>query len=305
VGGAGTTGGPAGENCTPTVAAVPAKPCAMDGITMTPPFDDDYTCWNLGPVPDVPLNWGGIQVHPEDADVLLVGGDSNEANGRFYGVRLARDAQCHVIGFRDEPPIDFSAGEYNDGNIEYHPSSDVLFYTRWPVNELGQILPGSAVTDRVIDLYGVGVAYSLAGLSFVPAGFPGAGRFKMVSWPDGQWYDAPLAPDGNGTHDVVSAKHVLTLPGGPEGVAYIHPGNAEFPTHSMLVADWSVGTISAYESDGQGDPILASRRQFVGGLDGAEGALVDPSSGDFLFGTWGGDNVLIAIHGFKAPPPRG
>ena len=37
--------------------------------------------------------------------------------------------------------------------------------------------------------------------------------------------------------------------------------------------------------------------------DGAEGAFVDRSSGDFLFATWGGDNVLIAIHGFNPPPP--
>jgi len=302
-GGTGDPGLPPGGDCDPTDPLAPAQPCEAVGIVMEPPFDQDYTCWNLGPVPGVPLNWGGINVHPSDPDVLIIGGDSNEAIGRFYGVRVARDSYCHVIGFADEPVVDAMAGEYNDGNIEYHPESDVLLYTRWPVNELGQIKPGSMVTDKVVPLGGIGVAYSLAGLSFVPWDFPGAGGFKMVSWPDGQWYRAMLAVDASGTYDVTNVEYVLTLPGGPEGVAYIHPGNPGFDTYSMLISDWTVGRISAYETDSTGDPVLPSRRLFVQGLDGAEGAFVDRESGDFLFATWGGDNVLIAIHGFSPPPP--
>jgi len=32
-----------------------------------------------------------------------------------------------------------------------------------------------------------------------------------------------------------------------------------------------------------GDPIVATRRLFVSGLDGAEGAYLDPLTGDYLF----------------------
>lgn len=38
------------------------------------------------------------------------------------------------------------------------------------------------------------------------------------------------------------------------------------------------------------------------GLTGAEGAFLDPYSGDFLFTTFGGGNRLIAIRGFTPNP---
>jgi hypothetical protein len=60
-----------------------------------------------------------------------------------------------------------------------------------------------------------------------------------------------------------------------------------------------------YEVDGSGNPIVASRLDFVLGLTGAEGALVDPLTGDFLFSTFlldGGDEVL-RVRGFVPPPP--
>ena len=50
-----------------------------------------------------------------------------------------------------------------------------------------------------------------------------------------------------------------------------------------------------------GDPTLASRRNFVIGLEGAEGAAIDPSSGDFLFTTFGGGDRVIVVHGFTIP----
>jgi hypothetical protein len=52
-----------------------------------------------------------------------------------------------------------------------------------------------------------------------------------------------------------------------------------------------------------GDPIISTRRQFITGLDGAEGALLDPVTGDFLFSTFGGGSRVIVVRGFRAPPP--
>jgi len=47
-----------------------------------------------------------------------------------------------------------------------------------------------------------------------------------------------------------------------------------------------------------------SRRTFIAGLDGAEGAALDPLTGDFLFSTCGcgsGANRVIAVRGFTLP----
>ena len=50
----------------------------------------------------------------------------------------------------------------------------------------------------------------------------------------------------------------------------------------------------------------ASRSDFITGLSGAEGAAIDPVTGDFLFSTYGGGNRVIAVRGFRptrAPRP--
>jgi hypothetical protein len=43
----------------------------------------------------------------------------------------------------------------------------------------------------------------------------------------------------------------------------------------------------------------------VTGLTGAEGALIDPVTGDFLFSTFGGGDKVIRISGFEAPSAIG
>jgi len=188
----------------------------------------------------------------------------------------------------------------------------VLFTSRWPVNMLGQTAPGSTDEDRVDDLAALGVANSHSAINFVPAGFGGAGQAKIVAWSGGEWYDLELVPDGSGTFDPVSATQIDldpstaaidTLPGGPEGFVYIADANVGFDVNSMLVADYSADRISAYEVDSDGNPILTTREDFLTDLDGAEGAFIDPLTGDFLFSTFGGGNRLIRVDGFIPPPP--
>jgi hypothetical protein len=276
--------------------------CAQMGIVLAPPFDDDYECWNLGPIPNVPLEWGGLNIHPDDDDTLIVGGFSNEAQGKIYAIDIARDGDCHVLGYENANPVVFSAGEYNDGGVAFHPDSGVLFLARWPVNELGMVEPNSQVTDKIIPLGGWSVTSSLAGLNFVPDDFPGAGKLKFVTWATGDWYTVTIAPDMNGTYDITDVDHELTIVGGPEGFVYIAAENPGFDTESMLVSEWSDNKIAAYELDDDGNPDPNTRVDFVTGLTGAEGAFIDPQSGDFLFTTWGGADVLIAIRGFKPLP---
>lgn len=111
-----------------------------------------------------------------------------------------------------------------------------------------------------------------------------------------------IAPDGMGTYDVLSATLETTLPGGPEGLFYVPPGSPLFPDPTLLVAEYSAGNVAAYDLDAGGNPIVASRRLFISGIIGAEGAAVDPLTGDFLFSTFlgGGDEVFV-VKGFVPP----
>jgi hypothetical protein len=124
----------------------------------------------------------------------------------------------------------------------------------------------------------------------------------MVSWPGGQWYSVDLQPDGNGTFDINGVSLETTIIGGPEGFVHISDQNPGFPVEGLLVSEWTAGNLAAYDADDNGDPINNTRRDFVTGLTGAEGAFLDPLSGDFLFTTFGGGNRLIAIRGFVPNP---
>jgi plastocyanin len=175
----------------------------------------------------------------------------------------------------------------------------VLFLARYSSNQVGQIRPGSTGTDKVVSLSSS--AQSSGGLNFVPPGFPGAGQLKVVSYDSGKWFTVTLAPDGAGTYDVTSEKHETTIVGGPEGFIYVPPGSPQFkPYDSLLVAESDAGKISTFEIDSDGDPEPATRREFITGLTGAEGAAIDPLTGDFLFSTFGSSSHVIVVRGFAA-----
>ena len=287
--------------CEPVDPPVPPADCADAGIIITPEFAPFYECYDLGNLPNVPNNWGGLTVEIDDPYVLLIGGAANTANGQLYAVEITRDVGCHVTGWAGTPIMPFAEAAYNDGGVAYGPD-DVLFLARWPNNQLGQQKLGSVATDKIIDLAPFAVVSSPGGLNFVPPGFGGEGLLKFVSWSGGQWYTVDIAPDGNGTFDILSATLETTIPGGPEGFVHIGADNPGFPVEGLLVSEWSAGNLAAYDADADGDPVLASRRDFVVGLTGAEGAFLDPYSGDFLFTTFGGGNRLIAIRGFLPNP---
>ena len=272
-------------------------------VTIGPDFIANYTATDLGSVANLPASYGGIAFKSGDPNTVLIGGAANTANGVYYEAPVFRDGLNNITGFGAIAPFG-TVGEYNDGGIAYGPGG-VLFTSQWNQNKLGQTKPLSADEDKVIDLAALGLTTntSISGLNFVPAGFSGAGKFKVVDWPGGNWYDVVLTPDGGGTFDIFSFTLEAVLGGEPEGFVFIDAtGNPGFSVDSLLISEFTAGKIAAYDLDANGDPIVATRRDFITDLTGAEGAVIDPLTGDFLFSTSGGGDRIIRVDGFVPPP---
>jgi PEP-CTERM motif len=275
-----------------------------NALAIDPFYSGSYSATSLGSVTNLPPLYGGLTFLNDNT--VLIGGAANGSTGQIYQASVTRDINGHVTGFGAATAYG-TMGTFNDGGVVIGPGG-VLFTAQWPVNKLGQTKPGSTVEDKVIDTAALGIASSLSAFNFVPTGFGGAGHLKLVSYSGGQWYDAQLAADGNGTFDLVAISQVIlasgtNVPGGPEGFVYIGAGNPLFSSNSLLLSAYGNGTVDSYQVDGNGDPILSTRKTFVSGLGGAEGAAIDPVTGDFLFSTFGGGNQVVRVTGFNDPTP--
>jgi hypothetical protein len=285
------------------LACVVAAGGAALAQTLEAPYDAEYTLLDLGPIAGLPIPNGGLTFMHDDPNTIVIGGGANFEDGMLYTVRVTRDAEQHITGFASSA-VPWAEAPYNDGGVVFGPEN-VLFLSRFPNNELGQIPPQESTATKIVALDSMGVEESPGGLNFVPDGFPGAGALKLASWGDGGWYTLTIAADGTSTYNVTSATRETTIGGGPEGFIYVPPGSPLFDDYGwLLVSEWSRGEIAAYAIDPNGDPVPSSRVTVVSGLEGAEGAAIDPLTGDFLFSTFslGSDNVF-AVQGF-APPPE-
>ena len=268
--------------------------------TIQPPYNGSYTFTDLGSITNVPTNYGGLTFKLDNSNVILIGGAANGTAGALYSVPVTRGTGNHITALGSASL--FGQGANNDGGVVFGPGN-VLFLARYPVDELGENKPPSwTTTDKVVSLGSLGVAVSPGALNFVPAGFPGAGLMKIVSWSGGQWYTAAFSSDGTGGFNITSATQNTTIGGGPEGFIYVPLGSPLFTLPSILVSEYSAGSIATYTADSNGDPVVASRAVFMSGLSGAEGAAIDPLTGDFLFSTFGGGNHVIVVQGFAQPP---
>jgi hypothetical protein len=273
------------------------------------PFDTDYSFVDLGSAPGVPTNAGGLVFLLSDPDTLLIGGAANSQVGKIYSIGVTRGIGGHITAFNGTAAVYASAPGIGsggiDGGLAFAPNG-VLFYTSYPDNSIGQIKPGSSAPDSQIALSSLTptpVASSVGALAFVPPGFAGAGRFKLVQYSgSGNWYDVTLTPNGGGTYDVTGVTFVRPIGLGPEGVIYVKAGSPQFSADSALISEYGGGSVGAYELDANGDPLPATRRAFITSLTGAEGAAIDPQTGDFFFSTFGGGNRVIAVRGFLPPP---
>jgi hypothetical protein len=280
--------------CAPASAQVPQ---------LAAPFTSGYSVDDLGPPPGVPTRLGGLTLKAGTTDTLLIGGAADSGSGALYAVTVARDARGHITRFTGSAGL-FAAAPDVDGGVDYGPGN-VLFVARWPDGDLAQYKPGSTAADKVIAGTTLGTEGSLVANRFVPPGSPGAGRLKLVSYSGGAWYDAGVAPDGAGTYNVTGLHEVKAsrLPGGAVGFVYVGQGSAQFSRPSLLVSEYQAGQVAAYAVDANGDPIVSTRRTFITDLSGADGAFIDPVTGDFLFSTFGSGDRVIVVRGFAKPLP--
>jgi Ca2+-binding RTX toxin-like protein len=281
-----------------TGLVVTAGPADAAGV-LAAPFDADYTITDLGTPPGVPGPLGGLTLKAGDPDTLLIGGLANGGGGGIYEIGITRDANGHISSW-DGTATRVADAPNIDGGLVYAPNG-VLMYTAYPINVLGQIKTGSTAPDKLIDLTAEGISSSTGTLQFVPTGVPGAGSLKIASYNAGTFYDVDLTDAGDGTYDVAGTTLESTPLGGPEGIAYVAPGSPDFPNPSLLLSEYGNGAVGAYELDSNGAPVVASRRNFITGLGGAEGAHIDAQTNDFLFSTFSGANTVIVVSGFGAP----
>jgi len=260
-----------------------------------------YTLTDLGSIDQLPSQNGGLTIRPDQPNTLYIGGSANNSGGGLYTVGLIRDQETkHITGF-DGSAVLYVAAPNNDGGILFDQYGTLLF-TRYSMNELGQVLPDN--TYITISLTEFGVSSSVGALAFVPAGYPGAGGLVFSSYNAGIMYNVPYTREASGLYSFstkVAEVSVISDAAGPEGIAYIPAGSAAFPNLSMAISSYGTGTVVVYEVGDYGLPVPSTVRQMVTGLTGAEGALIDPVTGDFLFSTFGGGNKVIRISGFEKP----
>jgi hypothetical protein len=264
--------------------------------TIAPQYASNYAIVNLGSVPGVPGPYGGVAVSPTDTDLLLIGGSANNANGAIYSIRVRRNQCGNITGFIGTAQRLCSAPQIDGGLIV--TSDNVILTTRYPDNGINMIKPGSTAPDKIVSLTPLGVASSTGSLTIVPDDQPGAGRLKIASYNASLFYDAALSPDGSGTYNVSAVTQTANIGGGPEGIAYVPANSPLFPVPALLIAEYGSGRISAWDINTTGDPIPNTRRDFITGLGGAEGAFLDITSGDFIFSTFGGGDRVIVVQGF-------
>ena len=116
-------------------------------------------------------------------------------------------------------------GNFSDGGIAFGPGG-VLFYTEYPGNSIGEVIPPNYSADfKTVALTPLGVGASVGALNFVPAGFNGAGQFKVVSHDTNGFYTIPLTPDGSGGYDLGNATLAATLIRGT--IQFVKPVSAQ------------------------------------------------------------------------------
>jgi hypothetical protein len=281
-------------------ACLPMPPPAT-GATVNAAFASHYAIYNLGPVPGVPAPLGGSVISLADPDTLLIAGASERAEGAIYSIKVKRNPCGNIYGFEGTAQL-AATTPYVDASLVYTPN-DVLLFTEWPGRYMfSQLLPGSTTPDRSIDVRNHGMmGGGLGSIGFIPPGFAAAGELRGASQPEGYWYHVDLAADGQ-LFDISGSTMTTTVPNWPGGFAYVPIGSADFPNPSLVVAEWNNMTVAAYEVDQQGDPIVSTRRPFIDNFDRPWGAYFEPTTGDYLFLSWGaGQDQVFIVQGFVPP----
>jgi len=231
---------------------------------------------------------------PGDPDTLLIGASAATPSAGIYSVKVQRDQDNTITGFGEVSFLANAPGLKGEGGLDagltYSPKGDVLFYTAYPDNSIGQIKPGSTSPDKQIELDKLGVPVSAGSIAFVPQGFAGAGRLKFTSYTANLFYDSTITPDGAGTYNIAAPSNSVKLEGGLDGFVYVKGTNPGFSRDSILIQEYDTYKVAAYAIDDNGDPIASTRQEFMTGLgnplpttSASMGATTDPKTGNVLF----------------------
>jgi hypothetical protein len=262
--------------------------------TLGPGFTNRYSVRDLGVAGDVPSPYGALHFKTNDSATLLMGGHALAPEAKIYQIQVARDAQNHISGFAaastylaDAPgippqlPLDVEGGI--DGGLDYGPGG-VLFYTSSSDGAISQIKPGSTFPSKQTRLRDLDIDDARGGLAFVPAGFPGAGRLKIVSWSSHPWCDTTVTSDGAGTFDIASPAKWVDIVSYATSLAYVKADGSAFTKDSVLVTSQLDERVVVYEVDANGDPIPVTLRELLSNF-WVKAAAVDPLTGDILLAT--------------------
>jgi hypothetical protein len=287
----------------------PSNP-AGPNVVIAPPYDMHYTAYDLGAPPGIPNPLGGSAVLVTDDNTLLIAGESERATGAIYAIGVTRDSCGHITGFSGTAQA-VAQTPYVDANLVYH-SPALMLYTEWPQFVLSQLPAGATAPARQTDLIALGMPSAddqgPGGLGIVPPGLAGAGGLRLVTWPRGRWFHVDVSPDG-GLLAIDGISTPVTVPNEPGGFAYVPAGSPGFTQQAVIVAEWRIGDPSldrvvVYDVDAQGDPVVASRREFFSSFPRPWGAYFEPVTGDYLFLSWGtGQDHVYVVQGFVPPPP--
>jgi Domain of unknown function (DUF4872)/Butirosin biosynthesis protein H, N-terminal len=75
-------GGTPSASCTPSTDGKLGVDCATVGIKLVPPYDQSYSCLDLGEDPNIPTKWGGLTTSTDDPRALFLGGSEEVLAGR-------------------------------------------------------------------------------------------------------------------------------------------------------------------------------------------------------------------------------
>jgi hypothetical protein len=270
-------------SCIPLLAT--SAPVVAQAVL--PPFESVWQLTDLGNIPGI-ANYGGTAFSPTNPNVLLV---APYGGTTIYSVTVARDPSGNITGGGAVTPFATVGG--TDGGLAFEPSG-VLFATWYGPNNVSQLRPGSITTDRVDSLFSFGVASSVGTCAFVPAGLPGAGRFKVCSWSPAVFHDVPLTPDGNGTFAPGQASAGVPIATDIEGMVYM-PASAPLLGGKLLLLGWTSGNITGFDIDANGDPIPSTATPVAYGTPGVGGGAVDPVSGNVVMFTTQGRMLVLRV----------
>lgn len=278
-------------------------------VRLAAEFENDYTVYDLGQIAGVPDPLSGITLKYGDPNTLLVAGNSESAESQIYEVAVTRGPCGHILSF-DGTATPVAQTPFAS-NLSYFPGEDLLFYSAWPGYTLSQLPFGASAPTVQSDLTDFGLPANndegTGGIGFVPSGFgASAGELRMVTWPTGGWYRVALVANG-AVAEVTGITKISDLPNKPGGFAYVPKGSPGFAADGIIIGEFddddpAPDRVVAYRVDAAGDPLPASRREFLSTFPQPWSAYFEPLTGDFLFVSWGtGADHVYVIQGFAVP----